>query len=286
MATILAVSSFVARGSVGLRAVVPALERMGHEVIACPTVLLSNHLGHPHVGGGPVGAEQVSAAFEALDRNGWLQEVSAVLTGFFPSAEHVRLTEAVIDRVRALRPDALIVCDPVLGDGAEGLYVPEAVAEAVKSRLVPKATHLKPNLFELGYLSGRRVETLDEVVPAARALRVPAAGALAGPAVLASSIPYPGKRLANVVVTGERAGFCTVPFETEVPHGTGDLLAALFVAEILKAASPCEADLILCAASAAAGVKSVIARSRGSDELNLSGIDPWHATPPLDVENL
>jgi pyridoxine kinase len=278
MATIIAVSSFVARGSVGLRAVVPALERMGHHVIACPTVLLSNHLGHPHVGGAAVGAETFSAVFDGLERNGWLKDVGAVLTGYFPSPEHVRLTEAVIDRVRALRPDAPIVCDPVLGDRAEGLYVQDAVAEAVKHRLVPKATHIKPNLFELAYLSGHPVETLDDIVPAARAL--------AGPAVLASSVPYPAGRLANVVVTGERAGFCTVPVEADVPHGTGDLLAALFVAEILKASSPSEADLLRCAASAAAGVKSVIARSRGSDELNLSGIDPWHREIPLEVEEL
>ena len=274
MATIVAISSFVARGSVGLRAVVPALERMGHEAIACPTVLLSNHLGHRHTGGGPVSVETFSAVFEALDKNGWLGQVSAVLTGFFPSPEHVRLTEALIDRVRSLRPDALIVCDPVLGDRLEGLYVPQAVAEVVRDRLMPKATHIKPNLFELGFLSGRPVETLDDVAGAARALPVPV--------VLASSVPLPGNRLGNVVVTPDEAGVCAVPVESDVPHGTGDLLTALFVAETLKASS----GPLACAASAAAGVKAVIGRSRGSDELDLSGLSPWHEVPPLSIENL
>jgi pyridoxine kinase len=280
MATIIAVSSFVARGSVGLRAVVPALERMGHDVIACPTVLLSNHLGHAHTGGGPVSPETLSAMFEVLDENGWLSQVSAVLTGFFPSAEHVRLTEALIDRVRALRPDALIVCDPVLGDRPEGLYVPQAVAEAVRDRLMPKATHIKPNLFELAFLSGQPVETmdfesLDDVVQAARSLSVPV--------VLASSVPISGNRLANVLVTREEAGFCAVPIEAEVPHGTGDLLMALFVAQTLN--DP-QDDALTRAASAVAGVASVIALSRGSDELNLSGLSPWHTAPPLAVERL
>ena len=53
MATVVAVSSFVARGTVGLRAIMPALDRMGHEAIACPTILLSNHLGHPRAAGDP-----------------------------------------------------------------------------------------------------------------------------------------------------------------------------------------------------------------------------------------
>jgi pyridoxine kinase len=251
---------------------------MGHDVIACPTVLLSNHLGHRHTGGGPVSGETLSAMFEALEQNGWLSEVSAVVTGFFPSAEHVGLTEALIDRVRALRPDALIACDPVLGDRPEGLYVPRAVAEAVRDRLVPKATLIKPNLFELAFLSGRTVETLDDVVPTARALCVPV--------VLASSVPLGRERLANVVVSKQQAGFCAVPVETEVPHGTGDLLTALFVAQSLKSASVGRSDALACAASAAAGVKSVIALSRGSDELNLSGLSPWHEAPPLAVENL
>lgn len=271
MATILAISSFVARGSVGLRAVMPALERMGHDVIACPTILLSNHLGHPRTGGGQVAADTLSAMTEALGENGWLPKVDAILTGFFPSPDHVRLAEAMIDRVRMLRPDALIVCDPVLGDHPEGLYVPEAVAEAVRDRLVPKATHIKPNRFELAFLSGRPVSSLGDVVEAARTLGVPV--------VLASSIPVGTDRLANVVVTKERSGFCSVPRETEVPHGTGDLLAALFTANMLNGG-----DVLSHAASAAAGVASVIARSKGSDELNLSGPSPWQNTPPLPID--
>jgi pyridoxine kinase len=168
----------------------------------------------------------------------------------------------------------------VLGDRPEGLYVPQAVAEAVRDRLMPKATHIKPNLFELAFLSGQPVETmdfesLDDVVQAARSLSVPV--------VLASSVPISGNRLANVLVTREEAGFCAVPIEAEVPHGTGDLLMALFVAQTLN--DP-QDDALTRAASAVAGVASVIALSRGSDELNLSGLSPWHTAPPLAVERL
>jgi pyridoxine kinase len=273
MATVIAVSSFVARGTVGLRAIMPALDRLGHEAIACPTVLLSNHLGHPRADGSAVAPETLTAIVDALDGNGWLAKVDAVLTGYLPSPDHVQVVERLIARLVALRPDALIVCDPVLGDHPGGLYVPEAVADAVRDRLIPLATHVKTNLFELTFLSGRRVETLADVGDAAKALPAPV--------VLTSSVPVAGDRLANVVVTRDGAGQCTVPRESDVPHGTGDLLAAVFVAHLLHGEDP-----LTSTAFAAGAVASAIALSRGADELQLSGATAWHEAPPLATTSL
>jgi pyridoxine kinase len=45
MAKVLAISSHVVRGHVGLAATVPALQYLGHEVWALPTVLLSSRPG-------------------------------------------------------------------------------------------------------------------------------------------------------------------------------------------------------------------------------------------------
>lgn len=268
MATVIAVSSFVARGTVGLRAIMPAFDRMGHETIAVPTILLSNHLGHPRAEGAAVAPETLDAAIAGLDANGWLSRVDAVLTGYLPSPEHVRIVEALIVRLRVLRPEALVVCDPVLGDHPEGLYVPPAVAEEVRDRLLPLATHVKPNRFELAVLAGRPVETLADVVHAARTLPAPV--------VLASSIPVAGNRLANIVVTRDEALHCTVSRVGNAPHGTGDLLAALFTAHALNGEEPATS-----AAFAASGVASAIALSAGSDELHLFGPTTWHEAPPL-----
>lgn len=268
MGTVIAVSSFVARGSVGLRAIMPALDRTGHETIACPTTFLSNHLGHRHAEGAAIATKTLAAAIAALDANGWLSQADAVLTGYLPSADHVAVVEALIIRVGTLRPGALIVCDAVLGDRPDGLYVPESVAEAVRDRLLPLATHVKANLFELAFLSGRPVETLADVVDAARAL--------GAPAVLASSIPVADDRLANVIVTREEARYCSVIRQSGVPHGTGDLLAALFTAHVLNGT-----DAATSTALAAGGVASVIASSQGSDELRLFGTLAWHEAPSL-----
>lgn len=276
MATILAVSSFVARGTVGLRAVMPALDRLGHEVIACPTIVLSNHLGHRRTEGAPVALDTFTSLLDALETNGWLARVDAVLTGYLPSPGHVAALARTVRRLAAHRSGAAIVCDPVLGDIPEGLYVPQGVAEAVAGELLPIATHAKPNLFELAYLSGRPVEaiaSLADVVTAARALPVPV--------VLASSIPLAEDRLANVAVTREEAGFASVVREREVPHGTGDLLSAIFTANVAAGRTPLEAT-----AAASAGVAAAIALSRGADELALHHPAPWHEAVPLTMTQL
>jgi pyridoxine kinase len=270
MATVLAVSSFVARGTVGLRSIMPALDRMGHEAIACPTILLSNHLGHPRADGVAVAPDALRAMIDALDGNGWLARIDAVQTGYLPTAEHVRIVEDLIGRVRGFNPQALIVCDPVLGDHPIGLYVPEDVAMEVRDRLVPLATHVKPNRFELSFLSGKPVETLDDVVGAARVLGVGV--------VLASSIPFSGDRLANVVVTSDRASFCAVTRDPYVHHGTGDLLTALFTAHCVDGEDPASA-----AGFAAGAVAEVIALSRGTDELQLQATGAWQEAPPLPM---
>lgn len=270
MATVIAISSFVARGTVGLRAIMPALDRLGHEAVALPTTLLSNHLGHARAAGGAVAPEILAAMVEALDANGWLAGADAVLTGYLPSPDHVDVVERLIARMRALRPGALIVCDPVLGDHPGGLYVPGSVAEAVRDRLVPLATHMKVNLFELALLSGRRIKVLADAIEAAKALPAPV--------VIASSVPAGDNELANLVVTPDRSGLCTVAREQNVPHGTGDLLAATFLAHLLDGEDP-----LTSVGFAASAVASVIALSRGTDELQLAGPTAWYESPPLTM---
>ena len=70
MARILVISSWVTRGHVGLAGIVPVLQRRHFETIALPTVVLSNHLGHPHFAGSAVTVERLNAMLAALDGNG------------------------------------------------------------------------------------------------------------------------------------------------------------------------------------------------------------------------
>jgi pyridoxine kinase len=72
MAHIVALSSWVAHGHVGLSAAVPVLQALGHRVTQLPTVQLSNHAGWSPCGRWGVAVERLEEMIDALARNGWL----------------------------------------------------------------------------------------------------------------------------------------------------------------------------------------------------------------------
>lgn len=210
MARIVVVSSSVAHGHVGLSAAAPVLQRLGHEVIGLPSVILSNHPGWPHSSAMRMDPVALLGMLDALDANGWLRDVDACLTGYLPSPDHVDVAAHVIDRLDGAR----IVVDPVLGDTPKGLYIPEEAARAVRDHLVPKADILTPNAFELGWLTGAPVTDLAEARAAIRLLPQ---------RVILTSAPVDAGTLG--VLDGARL-FPTAELD-DVPHGVGDVFSAL-----------------------------------------------------------
>jgi pyridoxine kinase len=274
MARVLVISSFVAHGHVGLQTIVPALTRLGHEVIQLPTVLLSNHPAHPHCAGSRTPPAQLAEMLDALDANGWLAETHAVLTGYLPSLAHVRFAANAAARLSARQPDAEFYCDPVLGDDPGGLYIDATAAAAVRDELAPLADWLLPNRFELQWLSGQNVEDVPSALEAAHSLK--ARG------VLATSIPGEHGMLANVLLIRGDAVQCTVKRRTDIPHGTGDLISALFLGHRLRGGRA--SDHL---GAAVAGVEAVVDASVGIAELRLEARDLiWADATPAHVDRL
>lgn len=260
MARVLAVSSFVADGHVGLGAVVPALHAMGHDVVAVPTVVLSNHYGYPHVGGFEVECAKLVEILGGLRANGRLDRVDAVITGYLPGCDHVDAIASELAQLGELLPDALYLCDPVLGDDPDGLYVSPELAACVRDKLVGLADIITPNRFELAWLTGTDVASAADAARAARLLGEDVS-------VTTTSVPAGDKFLENVL-TGWREDDVIVVHECDgVPHGTGDLFAALYLGFILEGYE--ESDAL---AKATGVVDEVVEASLNRNELQLAGL--------------
>lgn len=219
MARILAVSSFLAHGRIGLMANAAAVQALGHEVLQFPTILLSNHPGYAHAAGERVSCALLMKMLDAMEANGWLGDVCAVLTGYLPAASHVAFAHEALKRVRQHNPGALYVCDPIIGDDPKGLYIDQLAAEAIRDRLVPVADVLTPNRFEISWLTGRAVDG-----PASTAS---AAAHLACQAVAATSIPQGANEILNVLVAEGVTRTLASSRRARVPHGTGDVFCGL-----------------------------------------------------------
>ena len=287
MATVLAVSSQVARGHVGLSAIVPTLQRLGHDVVALPTILLSSHPGHARFAGeriSPLLLERMLAALGPEPPGTLADGFDAILSGYLPSVEHVAVVERLVAEARRARPDMHYLCDPVTGDDPKGLYVPQDVAEAIRDRLMPLATITTPNLFELGWMTGRDVADLSAAVEAA--------GRLVPRSVLVTSATMARgseARLANLLCvkatdgeTRDHAYCADVARRAGVPKGTGDMAAALLLAHLLDGRTAPEA-----LGRTTAALDAVVTQSLGAPELRLvASAGAWAAAPAAAVTAL
>lgn len=226
MRRVLAISSFVAKGSVGLQATLPAFASAGIAAISIPTIVLSNHPGFRACAGTAIACDTLNAILDALDANGWLGAIQAIFTGYLPSAEHARFARSAVERIRSANPSALYLADPVLGDDPSGLYVGRETAVAVRDTLLPLASITTPNRFELAWLSGLEVTDRDTACEAARKL-----GAAS---VAATSIPAGSEYIENVLLTGGEPYVETVKRLADAPHGTGDYFAGVLLAQMLN----------------------------------------------------
>ncbi|NBN65866.1 pyridoxal kinase [Microvirga tunisiensis] len=256
---ILVITSQVVRGGIGARGAVFALERLGFPVWFLPTVLLPWHPGQGRGTRIVAPAEQFGAIAGDLARSPKLGEIGGILTGYLGDAAQAEAVAGLVKAVKAVSPDVPYLCDPVIGD-LGGLYVPEETARSIRDNLLPLADISTPNRYELAWLTGREVETELQALSAARRL---------GPErVIVTSAPAMRRKSISNLLVGPRGAIAAEHAAVEnPPHGTGDLLSALFLARRLEGLDD-ETALM----RAAGATFEMVARSvrKGSSELLLA----------------
>jgi hydroxymethylpyrimidine/phosphomethylpyrimidine kinase len=153
--------------------------------------------------------------------------VDSAKTGMLASAE---IVESVADAMAAHDITKLVV-DPVfVSKHRDRLLAPEAV-DALKTKLLPLALVITPNLYEAGALLGRdQIETLDDMKEAAVEL-----GSFGSRSVLLKGGHLPGDRAVDVFWDGTRCTELAGPrYDTSDTHGTGCALSAAIAAFLAR----------------------------------------------------
>jgi pyridoxine kinase len=262
---VLSIQSDVVYGHVGNGAARFALQRLGYDVWALPTVLLSNHPGHPKFRGETTPTNQLRALLAGIADNGWLNQCAAVLSGYLGSADQAAFVAEAVAQVKQANPSALYLCDPVFGDD-DGAYARPGVAEAMARLLIPLADIITPNRFELTSLTARAIFNATDAVVAARAL--------GRSEVLVTSVPFGESEIGSLIVTRTEAFATVTPKQNGVPHGTGDLMSALYLEARLSGNAPHQA-----LEKAASAINAIINASLGHSELALVLAQKFLADP-------
>ena len=224
----------------------------GVEVIEVPTTLLSNHPHYPTMHGRVLEPDMVAGLLSGLVDRGVPGRTTLILSGFLGRVETAPEVAGFVRRAKAENPRILYVCDPVMGDADIGFFVDEGLREAFIRELVPLADVLLPNSFELTALCGMPINEAQDVARARAALGCPA--------VVATSVPVPGRPDLLATVTATEAA-CTSVEVTRLqvrPAGTGDLLSGLVAARLALGL-----ELEAAVARAVAGVAAALSRTSG-----------------------
>jgi hydroxymethylpyrimidine/phosphomethylpyrimidine kinase len=164
---------------------------------------------------------QIAAVFDDL-------RIAAVKTGMLANAGIV----AAVATALAGHPSVPVVVDPVMvATSGDSLLEPDAVA-AVRTKLIPCATLITPNLPEAAALLGAKIaDTLAEAEAQARALL-----SLGSKAVLVKGGHRQGVEAIDILATADgRIEHIGAPWiVTQNTHGTGCTLSAAIAALLAR----------------------------------------------------
>jgi len=238
MIDVISIQSQVVYGHVGNSAAVFPMQAKGLEVAAVPTALLSNHPRYPTVHGQMLDPELIAGLLQGIEERGVLDTARIIVTGYLSSADNTAVVAAFVERAQQRHPQLVYVCDPVMGDDDLGVFVKPALRDAFRERLVPMATIVTPNQFELELLTGRKARTLAGLDEAMTALGGGAISAAVTGCVLDDTAPG---SVETITWSPQGTGRTTRPRLPIRPCGTGDLFTGLMTSRLWAGESLAEA---------------------------------------------
>lgn len=246
-------------GGAGIQADMKAVMAMGGYAATAITALTAqNTLGVHGIHPVPVPfiREQIAAVLEDIGAD-------TIKTGMLGEAETVAAVAEEIERRAAGVP---VVVDPVMVAKGGASLLADAAVDALRTRLIPRAILVTPNLPEAEVLLGSKVRDLAE---AAMALR-----ALGAQAVLLKGGHGSDARVTDVLAhPGGIETFVMDRIDTQHTHGTGCTLASAIAAGLAQGLG-----LVAAVRRARAYVQEAIRTApgfgRGHGPLNHSALSP------------
>ncbi|HEU4466108.1 MAG TPA: pyridoxal kinase PdxY [Agromyces sp.] len=267
---VLSIQSAVAYGHVGNSAAVFPLQRIGVEVMPVYTVNFSNHTGYGAWRGPLISPDDVRAVIDGIEDRGAFPKIDVILSGYQGSEGIADVILDAVARIKAVNPDAVYSCDPVMGNAKSGCFVAPAIPVLLRDRVVPAADLITPNQFELGYLTGTEPGSLESTLESVDLARE------SGPrTVLVTSVERPDREEGTIemlAVDDRGAWIVQTPLLPMKANGSGDVTAALFTAHHRRTGDAADA-----LARTASSVFDLLANTHDSGERELQLVESQEA---------
>ncbi len=217
---VLSIAGSDSSGGAGIQADIKAVTALGgYASTAITAITVQNTKGVSAVR--PVPTDIVAGQIEAV-----LTDVGAdaIKTGMLATAEVIETVIKALDEHGD--PIIPLVVDPVMVATSGDRLIDEAAIEAVRDRLLPRATLITPNVPEAEALTGGRIEDMESQQAAAEMLLE-----MGARAALVKGGHMEGDIIIDVLATRNGVRLFTRPrIRTRQTHGTGCTLASAIAA--------------------------------------------------------
>ena len=229
---VISIQSQVVYGHVGNSAAVYPIQAEGVAVAAVPTTLLSNNPHYPTMRGGVLDDALVADLLRGVEERGLVERASVLVTGYLGSPAIATCVATFVESALKRNRNLVYLCDPVMGDDDLGVFVADGLIAIFRERLVPLASTITPNQFELELLSKRTARDLAELGEACDVVaRSGVTSVIATGCALADTPPGQVETVLREDGTLTRFAMSRLPIR---PCGTGDLLTGLIAAHLAK----------------------------------------------------
>ncbi len=226
-----------------LAGIFPIIGGIMKSILSIQSHVVFGHAGNSSAVEGWTGraftADDINELVQGVVNIGQLKNCSAVITGYQGSPEQCSAVINTVNRVREANPKALYVCDPVMGAPDKGCIVAPGIAGHLVKEIMPMADVIVPNQFELGQFTNTAIDSLETAVSACRK-----ALTLGPDIVLVKHLhSLSDNQFSMMLATGDDCYLAQRPhlnFEKE-PVGVGDLISAVYTANLLSGLTPVEA---------------------------------------------
>ena len=133
---VLTIQSHVAYGFVGNSAAVFPLQLLGFSPIVVNTVEFSNHTGHPTFRGQVFTAELIRDIILGIRERGLIPKIEGLLSGYLGDASIGKIVLELATEIKAANPNAVWLCDPVMGDTDTGVFVRPDIPQFMKEHFL------------------------------------------------------------------------------------------------------------------------------------------------------
>ncbi|PJG85740.1 pyridoxal kinase PdxY [Conservatibacter flavescens] len=241
MKNVLSIQSHVVYGYAGNKSAIFPMQLLGVDAWALNTVQFSNHTQYGKWTGMVIPKEQIGEIVRGIDEIGALKSCDAVLSGYIGSSDQVQEIINTVQKIKKINPNAIYLCDPVMGHPDKGCIVADGVKEGLIDIALPAADLATPNLVELRELSGLTVENFEQALAAVEAIRAK------GPKTVVvkhlSKVGKDPKQFEMLLANEQGMWHLSRPLHdfSRDPVGVGDLTASVFLANLLNGKSDLEA---------------------------------------------